>query len=437
MQRNILLLCLIAVSALMALFVGACENQAEMAAEPVTRLRVLADAAALGIENRIDSKYLTPAARAEAEVALALAQPGCFGMPPQQIEHIYAKTLYWPGHEQPVQCHLVRFSYQLAEGCYANIAVCGPVTQALTTDLNDLPPDDILAVYAGWCAEHDEIYEVARRHGLKVIEDGAQAHGATYKGRQVGSLGDAAGCSLNGSKCLSALGEGGLFTTDDDRMVTLAERARMFGEIVEPGKPREYNAYMMGWNYRTDPLQAAFARSQLRRLPEMSEWRSRNGRLLTERLEEVPGVKPPYVPPDRTHVYFFYPIMVRPEELGDDLPVEAFREVLCKVMRAEGVNLRAWQTRPVPAQSLFQFRDGYGRGCPWSCPYAREGIYYDPEEYPVAVDVCRRRVVLGHSTDSFGPPNGPELMEKYAEAFHKVLVEHRGEFLDMVREGSV
>jgi len=289
----------------------------------------------------------------------------------------------------------------------------------------------------GLPADYDEIYEVARRHGLKVIEDGAQAHGATYKGRQVGSLGDAAGCSLNGSKCLSALGEGGLFTTDDDRMVTLAERARMFGEIVEPGKPREYNAYMMGWNYRTDPLQAAFARSQLRRLPEMSEWRSRNGRLLTERLEEVPGVKPPYVPPDRTHVYFFYPIMVRPEELGDDLPVEAFREVLCKVMRAEGVNLRAWQTRPVPAQSLFQFRDGYGRGCPWSCPHAREGIYYDPEEYPVAVDVCRRRVVLGRSTDSFGPPNGPELMEKYAEAFHKVLVEHRGEFLDMVREGSV
>jgi len=90
----------------------------------------------------------------------------------------------------------------------------------------------------------------------------------------------------------------------------------------------------------TDPLQAAFARSQLRRLPEMSEWRSRNGRLLTERLE-VPGVKPPYVPPDRTHVYFFYPIMVQPEELRDDLPVDTFREVLCRVMRAEGVNLRA------------------------------------------------------------------------------------------------
>lgn len=285
----------------------------------------------------------------------------------------------------------------------------------------------------GLPADYDEIRAIAQKHNLLIIQDGAQAHGATYKGKQVGSLGDAAGCSLNGSKCLSALGEGGLFTTNDERMFTLAERARMFGEIVEPGKPREYNAYMMGWNYRTDPLQAAFTRSQLRRLPQMTEWRIRNGNYLTQRLKEVPGIEPPYVPPDRTHVYFFYPILVRPEELGiDDLPVGTFREILCKVMQEEGVPLQAWQTRPVPAQSLFQYLDGYGKGCPWSCPYAREKIHYDPQEYPVASDICQRRVVLGHSTSSFGPPNGIELMEKFAEAFHKVLIEHRSELIDMV-----
>lgn len=94
----------------------------------------------------------------------------------------------------------------------------------------------------GLPADYDEICAIARKYGLKVIEDGAQAHGATYKGRPVGSLGDCAGCSLNGSKCLSALGEGGLFTTNDERMYELAVRARMFGEYVEPGKPREYNA---------------------------------------------------------------------------------------------------------------------------------------------------------------------------------------------------
>lgn len=287
----------------------------------------------------------------------------------------------------------------------------------------------------GLPADYDEIYAIARKHGLYVIEDGAQAHGATYKGRQVGALGDSAGCSLNGSKCLSALAEGGLFTTNNERMFTLAQRARMFGEIVKPGEPRKYNAYMMGWNYRTDPLQSAFALSQLRRLPEMTKCRMRNGAYLTERLEKIPGVDPPYVPPDRTHVYFFYPVLIRPEELGlDEEAVEPFRDTLCEVMKAEGVPLRTWNTRPVPAQSIFQFLEGYGKGCPWSCPHSRKEVKYDPAEYPVTIDVCRRRVVLGHSIDAFGPPNGLELMEKYAEAFYKVLVEYRDELLQMVFE---
>lgn len=114
--------------------------------------------------------------------------------------------------------------------------------------------------------------------------------------------------------------------------------------------------------------------------------------------------------------------MVRPEDLGlEDVSIDVFRETLAKVMQAEGVPLRSWQTRPVPAQSLFQYLEGYGKGCPRSCPYTCPGICYNPDEYPVASDVCRRRLVLGHSTDSFSPPNGLDLMEKYAEAFHKVL----------------
>ncbi len=134
------------------------------AAEPVTRLRVLADAEELGIADQIDPQYTTPEARAEAEVALALAQPSYFGMPPLRVEHVYAKELYWPGHTEPVVCHLVRYEYQLDRGHYANIAICGPVTHALTANLNDLSPDDILAVYAGWHTEHEEIYEVEPAH---------------------------------------------------------------------------------------------------------------------------------------------------------------------------------------------------------------------------------------------------------------------------------
>jgi len=74
------------------------------------------------------------------------------------------------------------------------------------------------------------------------------------------------GARSTGPKNLSALAEGGLFSTDDDEMAELAGRVRIVRRACHAGRERKYNAYMMGWNYRTDPLQSAFARSQLRRL---------------------------------------------------------------------------------------------------------------------------------------------------------------------------
>jgi dTDP-4-amino-4,6-dideoxygalactose transaminase len=252
----------------------------------------------------------------------------------------------------------------------------------VAVDLNGLP------------ADYDRLRAVARRHDLYVIEDGAQAHGATYKGRPVGALGDLASCSLNGSKCLSALAEGGLFTTDDDRWRDNAARVLMFGEELK-GQSREYNARIMGWNYRLDPLEAAFARSQLQRLPEMSRVRSANGAHLSRALADVPGVRTPVVP--------------------------------------EGLAIDEWQLQPVPGQTLFQELRGYGRGCPWSCGHARPGVGYRPQEYPVALDICERRLVMGASFSSFGPPNGTGLMDLYAEAFHKVLVDHRAALVELAR----
>ena len=293
----------------------------------------------------------------------------------------------------------------------------------VAVDLNGLP------------ADYDRLRAVARRHDLHVIEDGAQAHGATYKGRPVGALGDLASCSLNGSKCLSALAEGGLFTTDDDRWRDNAARVLMFGEELK-GQSREYNARIMGWNYRLDPLEAAFARSQLQRLPEMSRVRSANGAHLSRALADVPGVRTPVVPEGSTHVYFFYPLLVEPEALGLDaseVPPAAFRRALKAALRAEGLAIDEWQLQPVPGQTLFQELRGYGRGCPWSCGHARPGVGYRPQEYPVALDICERRLVMGASFSSFGPPNGTGLMDLYAEAFHKVLVDHRAALVELAR----
>lgn len=196
-------------------------------------------------------------------------------------------------------------------------------------DLNGLP------------AGYDALRRIADRHGLPLIEDAAQAHGATYRDRPVGALGTMSGASLNGSKTLSALGEGGLFATRNEEEYRLARRVLMFGEEL-PGQGRDYNARIMGWNYRIDVLAAAFARSQLTRLPEMSRIRRANGAALTTALDGIPGIRPPVVPEGLTHVYFFYPLLVEPEGLGlEDVPVEAFREAVERAVRAEGARHHA------------------------------------------------------------------------------------------------
>lgn len=131
-----------------------------LAAEPVARLRVLAYADELGLEDRVDEQFATPAARAEAELALWLAEPTQMGFPPSELELVDSKTLYWPGYDEPVDCFLFRFAYEVGAGDYANIGIAGPMCHAFAADLADLPPDDIYAIFAGWQAEHDEIYEM-------------------------------------------------------------------------------------------------------------------------------------------------------------------------------------------------------------------------------------------------------------------------------------
>ncbi len=132
----------------------------EMAAEPVVRLRVLADARALGFLDQIDPEFTTAAAQAEAEAALMLSQPTYWGTPPSQLDLIDTRCMHWPGYERPVDCFLFRYSYDLAGGSYANVAIVGPVSHAITADLTELSLDDVYAVYAGWHAEHDTFCEL-------------------------------------------------------------------------------------------------------------------------------------------------------------------------------------------------------------------------------------------------------------------------------------
>ena len=127
----------------------------------------------------------------------------------------------------------------------------------------------IMAVHLyGQCAEMDSINAIAKKYNLKVIEDSAQAHGATYKGKKVGSLGDASGFSFYPGKNLGALGDGGAVVTNDKE---LAEKIRA---ISNYGSDKKYHHIYKGVNSRLDEVQAAFLRIKLKHL---DKWN--NGRL--------------------------------------------------------------------------------------------------------------------------------------------------------------
>jgi perosamine synthetase len=259
----------------------------------------------------------------------------------------------------------------------------------------------------GLPAEMDEIRSIAARHGLAVIEDAAQAHGATYRGARVGALGDGAAFSLNGSKHLSA-GEGGMFVTRDERAALAARRLAIFGEDTPPTGPGQYRAYWshgVGWNYRGHELTAALARSQLRRLDERLATAQRNAALLNAGLAGLAGLGPPHVPGDRTCAFYRYRIRLQPDGLGfAGSPVER-RDRLLFALQGEGVPASLWQLLPLPAQPVFRDR---GR-LPW-----------DRDAHPETLRLLESSIVLGTAEEPiFIQPIG--LIELYVEAFEKVM----------------
>jgi len=268
----------------------------------------------------------------------------------------------------------------------------------------------------GMPADMDPINKIAKKHGVLVIEDACQAHGATYKGKKCGALSDAAAFSLNRSKNLSGC-EGGLYTTNDENFYSLARKLREFGEVIIHGKEREYNAYGLGWMYRPLEFGNAFALSQFARLEKHNAARRKMAAFLTKNLKKIDGVEPPVTPPGRNPCYFSYVVEFRPDELGLDVPVRKFRLAAQKALAAEGVSLGQWQTRPVPGQTVFMDQVGYGKGCPWTCKFARKRIKYRPEEYPETLKFLDAHSYLR----GVHPPNTMALMKRYVNAFEKVF----------------
>lgn len=153
----------------------------------------------------------------------------------------------------------------------------------------------------GQCVDMDPLLEIAARHGLVVIEDACQAHGATYKGRKAGSMGHLAAFSFYFTKNLGAYGEGGMVTTND---AALARRVRM---LRDHGSETRYYHEVVGWNGRLDEMQAAALRIKLKHLDGWNAQRRLHAQQYADALAET-SVRTPVETGESSHVYHLYVI---------------------------------------------------------------------------------------------------------------------------------
>src|SRR5690606_1806163 len=174
---------------------------------------------------------------------------------------------------------------------------------------------------AGWPCDMDAITSLARERGLRVIEDCAQAHGAFYKGRPVGSMGHIAAWSFCQDKIITTGGEGGMITTNDRNLASRAWSYKDHGKnpdaIAFPASAGQFRWLHdgVGTNARMIERQAAIRRIQLRRLPEWSERRRQNAQRLWDAAAALPGLRAPQPPEDTVHAAYKCYVFVEPDRL--------------------------------------------------------------------------------------------------------------------------
>jgi perosamine synthetase len=222
-------------------------------------------------------------------------------------------------------------------------------------------------IYGHPC-DMDPILRIARSHDLFVVEDAAEAHGAEYKGRKAGGMGDIGCFSFYANKIITC-GEGGMVVTNDD---AIAEKARSLKDLAFDREKRFLHTDI-GYNYRMTNIQAAIGLAQLERIGEMVERRRSHAMAYNRLLGDMPGIQRPAERPWAKNVYWMYSILI----------LDAFgmgRDELMKVLEEKGIESRTFFF-PMHEQPVFQ------------------GMKIFPgERYPVAEDLGRRGLYLPSSS---------------------------------------
>jgi len=223
---------------------------------------------------------------------------------------------------------------------------------------------------AGITANMGSLIDLANDHHLSIIEDACQSIGAKYKGKKVGSIGDVGCFSFYPSKNITT-GEGGMITTSDDK---LAEQCRL---IRHHGEPSWYVYNRLGYNYRMTEIQGAIGRVQLKKIDQYIKKRNSNANYLTEVVGNINGIDPPFVPKYCQPAFNYWIGRIHPKiiSLNKTQFIEKFPR--SKVL----------YPKPLYKTKLFQEKNAYPKGCPWSCPFYGQDIDYTKLNLPVVEEV--------------------------------------------------
>jgi dTDP-4-amino-4,6-dideoxygalactose transaminase len=228
----------------------------------------------------------------------------------------------------------------------------------------------------GQPADMDPILDIAGRHNLVVIEDAAQAHGAEYKGRRTGALGQLGCYSFYPGKNLGAYGEGGAIVTNDP------DHAKSLRLLRNWGMEERYKHIVRGYNYRMEGLQGAILRVKLKYLEKWTEARRAHGALYNRLLADIPGVITPQPMPDTRHVFHVYAL-----RLARRAPVQA-------ALTAAGIASAVYY--PIALHMLDAHKDlGYRAG-----------------QFPVSEQMCHEELSL---------PVYPELADAQIERIAQIV----------------
>lgn len=220
-------------------------------------------------------------------------------------------------------------SCAVMRGAKPIMADIDPVSQNITVDsiskvITPRTKAIITVHLAGWPCDMDPIISFARERGVFVIEDCAQAHGARYKGRKVGSIGDVAAFSFCQDKIITTGGEGGMLTTNSSdiwqKVWSLKDHGKSYDAVYnrKHGDGFRWLHESFGTNWRMTEMQAAIGRIQLGKLEDWLAKRRRNASILTRYFEKKSTLRTTIPPPEIEHAYYKYYVFIRPESLKMD-----------------------------------------------------------------------------------------------------------------------